>query len=315
MRWTSRVKHLFLAPAVLWVLVFTVFPLAYSLYISFYTVESKMQVKQEKVPVVDAGGQPVLDASGQPQTHIKVTRQNVTTYKFMGGTNYARIFHDAQVGTAVWVTFIYVIVAVPTEIILGMLLAVLFNRKMPFRGVLRTVMILPIFATPLAVAYLFFTIFYEAGGPLGFLGIPFLSNAHWALFSVTLVDIWQWTPFCFLVLLAALQGVPDELIENALLDTRSRWQIFWHVTLPHLQPTIIIVLLLRLAESLKLFDIPFALTGGGPGIATQSYSMLAYRTGLRYFDVGYASAMAYGLLVVVMIIITLFFRRLRTTYA
>ena len=86
-------------------------------------------------------------------------------------------------------------------------------------------------------------------------------------------------------------------------------------SLPHLQPTIVIVLLLRLAESLKLFDIPFALTGGGPGIATQSYSLLAYRTGLRYFDIGYASAMAYGLLIFVMIIITVFFRRVRNTYA
>ena len=315
MRWTSRVKFLFLAPAVVWVLTFTIFPLVYSLYISFYNIESKMQVKQERVPVVDAAGKPVLDESGQPRTKIQINRQNVTTYKFNGVVSYVRMFHDGQVASAVWVTFVFVIVAVPSEIVLGILLAVLFNRNLPFRGILRTVMILPIFATPIAVGYLFFTIFYEAGGPLGFLGIPFLSNPHWALFSITLVDIWQWTPFCFLVSLAALQGVPDELIENALLDTRSRSQIFWQVVLPYLQPTIIIVLLLRLAESLKLFDVPFALTGGGPGVATQNLSFLTFRTGLRYFDVGYASAMAYGLLIFVMIIITLFFRRLRETYA
>jgi multiple sugar transport system permease protein len=185
------------------------------------------------------------------------------------------------------VTFIFVIIAVPGEIILRLVLAVLFQPSLPARAVAHH-------HDPADLRdaargrYLFFTIFYEAGGPLGFLGIPFLSNPHWAIFSVTLVDIWQWTPFCFLVLLAALQGVPDDLVENALLDTQSRWQIFWHVSLPHLQPTIVIVLLLRFAESLKLFDIPFALTGGGPGIATQSYSLLAYRTGLRYFDIGYA---------------------------
>jgi len=315
MRWTSRVKLLFLAPAVVWVLVFTIFPLVYSLYISVYNVETKMQVKQDKVPVLDAAGKPVLNANGQPQTRIQVTRQNVTTYKYNGFANYARLFKDANLTTAIGVTFIFVIVAVPAEIILGLALAALFNRALPLRGLWRIIMILPIFATPLAVAYLFFTIFYEAGGPLGFLGIPFLSNPHWAIVSVTLVDIWQWTPFCFLVLLAALQGVPDDLVENALLDTQSRWQIFWHVSLPHLQPTIVIVLLLRFAESLKLFDIPFALTGGGPGIATQSYSLLAYRTGLRYFDIGYASAMAYGLLIFVMVIITMFFRRVRNTYA
>jgi multiple sugar transport system permease protein len=176
-------------------------------------------------------------------------------------------------------------------------------------------MILPIFATPLAVGYLFFTIFYEEGGPLGFLGIPFLSNPDWALISVIIVDVWQWTPFCFLVFLAALQGISDELIEAATLDTSSNWDLLKSVILPMIQPTIVIVLLLRLAEALKLFDIPFALTGGGPGIATQSYSFLAFRTGLRYFDVGYAGAMAYGLLIVVMIVVTFFFRRLRQVYA
>ena len=315
MRWTSRIKFLFLAPAVLWVLAFTVFPLAYSLYISAHNVESRVQVQREKVPVLDEAGKPVLDDAGQPKTKLQINRTNVTTYTFIGLKNYLRLFGDSQVSSAVWVTVIFVLAAVPAQLVLGMLLALLFNREMPLRNVLRMLMILPIFATPIAVGYLFFTIFYEEGGPLGFLHIPFLSNPHWALFSVILVDIWQWTPFCFLVFLAALQSVPDELIENALLDTRSRRQIFWEVVLPQLQPTIVIVLLLRLAEALKLFDIPFALTGGGPGVATQSYSFLAFRTGLRYFDVGYASAMAYGLLIVVMIIITLFFRRLRGTYA
>jgi multiple sugar transport system permease protein len=274
-----------------------------------------MQVSREKVAVLDASGKPVLDASGQLQTKVQINRVNVTTYTFEGITNFVRLFGDPQVASAIRVTAIFVLVAVPTQIVLGMLLALLFNREMPLRAVLRMVMLLPIFATPLAVGYLFFTIFYEVGGPLGFLGIPFLSNPTWALFSVTLVDIWQWTPFCFLVFLAALQSVPDELIENALLDTRSRWQIFWEVILPQLQPTIVIVLLLRLAEALKLFDIPFALTGGGPGVATQSFSFLAFRTGMRYFDVGYASAMAYCLLIVVMIIVSLFFRRLRGSYA
>ncbi|MBX6322816.1 MAG: sugar ABC transporter permease [Rhodospirillaceae bacterium] len=274
-----------------------------------------MQVKQEHVPVLDEQGNPVLDESGQPRTKLQVKRQNVTTYTFQGLFNYVRAFHDGQVGSAVRVSAVFALVAVPTQIVLGILLALLFNRPLPARGVLRVAMMLPIFATPIAVGYLFFTIFYEEGGPLAFLHVPFLSNPDWALFSVVLVDIWQWTPFCFLVFLAALQGMPDEAIEMARLDTNSRWRIFWGVVFPLLQPTIVIVLLLRLAEALKLFDIPFALTGGGPGIATQSYSFLAFRVGLRYFDVGYASALAYGLLIVVMIIVTLFFKRLRQSYA
>jgi multiple sugar transport system permease protein len=243
-----------------------------------------------------------------------VQRENVSVASFVGAQNFLRLFADPQVREAVRVTATFVFVAVPLELALGFMLALLFNRYIFGRPVLRAAMILPIFATPLAVGYTFFTIFYEVGGPLGWTGIPFLSNPSWALFSVILVDVWQWTPFCFLVFLAALQGVHEELYEAARVDGAGAFQIFTNVLVPVLQPTIVIVLLLRLAEALKLFDIPFAMTGGGPGVATQPYSLLAFRTGLRFFDLGYASAMAYGLLVVVMVIIILFFRRLRETY-
>jgi multiple sugar transport system permease protein len=314
MRWTSRVRFLFLAPAVIWVLAFTILPLGYSLYLAFFKTEQKFEITRVKEPVLDAQGQPVLDAKGNPKTKNVVHKQEVNVSTYIGATNFTRLFGDPQVKEAVRVTATFVLVAVPLELVLGFLLALLFNRHIFGRPVLRAVMILPIFATPLAVGYTFFTIFYEVGGPLGWTGIPFLSNPSWALFSVILVDIWQWTPFCFLVCLAALQGVPDDLYEAAHVDGAGPWDILTKVLLPVLQPTIIIVLLLRLAEALKLFDIPFAMTGGGPGVATQPYSMLAFRTGLRFFDLGYASAMAYGLLIVAMIIITLFFRRLRETY-
>jgi multiple sugar transport system permease protein len=315
MRWTSPVRLVFLLPAVAWVLAFTVFPLGYSLYLAFFKIESKVEVTREKVPVLDEQGEPVLTSAGQPRTRNIVHKNQVTTSEFVGSFNFERLFHDPQVATAIWVTAVFVLIAVPAELALGFLLALLFNQRLLARPALRTVMILPIFATPLAVGYLFFTIFYEEGGPLGFLGIPFLSDPGWAMFSIILVDVWQWTPFCFLVFLAALQGVPDELYEAARIDGASNLDMLTRVLLPLLQPTILIVLLLRLAEALKLFDVPFALTGGGPGIATQSYSFLAFRVGLRYFDLGYASAMAYVLLIVVMIIVTLFFRRLRETYA
>jgi multiple sugar transport system permease protein len=314
MRWTSSVRLVFLLPAVAWVLAFTVFPLGYSLYLAFFKVESKVEVTREKVPLLDEQGEPVLSSTGQPRTRTIVHRDQVDTAEFVGTFNFERLLDDPQVATAIWVTAVFVLIAVPAELALGFLLALLFNQRLLARSALRTIMILPIFATPLAVGYLFFTIFYEEGGPLGFLGIPFLSDPGWAMFSIILVDVWQWTPFCFLVFLAALQGVPDELYEAARIDGASNLDMLMRVLLPLLQPTILIVLLLRLAEALKLFDIPFALTGGGPGIATQSYSFLAFRVGLRYFDLGYASAMAYLLLIVVMIIVTLFFRRLRETY-
>lgn len=314
MRWTGKIRFLLLAPAVIWVLAFTVFPLGYSLYLAFYKIEQKVEVKREKEVILDADGKPVLDDSGQPRTKNVVIKQQVNISTFIGLDNFKRLFSDPQVAEAIRVTLLFVLIAVPVELALGFLLAVLFNQHIFGRPVLRTVMILPIFATPLAVGYTFFTIFYEVGGPLAWTGIPFLSNPNWALISVILVDVWQWTPFCFLVFLAALQGVPDELYEAARVDGASAMDMLREVMLPLLVPTIIIVLLLRMAEALKLFDIPFSLTGGGPGVATQPFSLLAFRTGLRFFDLGYASAMAYALLVVVMIVVTLFFRRLRMNY-
>jgi multiple sugar transport system permease protein len=314
-RWTSRVKFLFLLPAVLWVLAFTVFPLGYSLYLSFHNVERKVEITgREQVPVLDREGNPVLKRDGTPRTRTVVSRELRTTFTWNGLANFARAFSDAEVHSAVRVTAIFVIAAVATEVALGLALAWLFNRRILGRPVLRSIMVLPIFATPIAVGYLFFTIFYEIGGPLEFLGIPWLSDPRWALVSVILVDIWQWTPFCFLVFLAALQGIPDELIESAVLETNSQWQLWRHVILPLLQPVIVIVLLLRLAEAIKLFDIIATLTKGGPGIATQSYTYLAFTRGFKLNDFGYASAMAYLLLIVVMIIVTLFFRRLRQSY-
>jgi multiple sugar transport system permease protein len=313
--WTSRVKFIFLLPAVLWVLTFTVFPLGYSLVLSFHQVDRQVTITgREQVPMLDAAGNPVLRSDGTPRTRTEVQRELQTTFTWNGFANYARAFGDAEVWSAVRVTAIFVIAGVATQITLGLLLAWLFNRQIMARGLLRSVMVLPIFATPIAVGYLFFTIFYEVGGPLAWTGIPWLSHPDWALVSVILVDIWQWTPFCFLVFLAALQGIPDEMIEGARLDTNSEWDLWRWVILPMLTPVIIIVMLLRLAEAMKLFDIIATLTKGGPGIATQSYSYLAFTRGFKLNDFGYASAMAYLLLIVVMIVVTLFFRRLRQTY-
>ncbi|MBM3637295.1 MAG: sugar ABC transporter permease [Alphaproteobacteria bacterium] len=273
-----------------------------------------MEVKREKVPIVDEQGKVILDDQGQARTKNVVIKQETNVATFIGAENFKRLISDPQVKEAVLVTLLFVSFAVPLELIFGFLLAILFNQHIFGRPLLRSIMILPIFATPLAVGYTFFTIFYEVGGPLAWTGIPFLSNPSGALFSVILVDIWQWTPFCFLVFLAALQSVPDELYEAAHVDGASRLAMLTQVMLPLLKPTILIVLLLRLAEALKFFDIPFSMTGGGPGVATQPFSLLAFRTGLRFFDLGYASAMAYALLAATMVVIMLFFRRLRESY-
>lgn len=282
MRWNHRTKYWLLLPAVVWVLVFTIFPLLYSIYLSLFRV-----------------------SIGQPNV-------------FLGLGNFIRAFSDNSAIESAKVTLFFVIVSVGLELLLGLALAVLYNRNLPFRNVLRAIMTLPIFVTPIAVALVFVTIFYEEGGLLNRLigiKVPWISDPDVAPWAVVIVDVWQWTPFVLLVLLAALQGIPEEYYEAAKLETSSSWTMFRFITLPVIQPVIVIVLLLRLTEAFKVLDIPFTLTNGGPGVATQVFSLYAYRVGRQFFDFGYAAALAFLLLIVVMFVITFFFRRIRQIYS
>jgi len=186
----------------------------------------------------------------------------------------------------------------------------------------RSVFTMPIFTAPIALGYLGLTIFHEEVGAvntvlraLGMVHLPaWFSNAWLARMSIVLVDIWQWTPFCFLIFLAALQGIPEDFYEAARLETRSAWRVFRHITLPILKPTIVLVLLLRITDAFKVFDIPFTLTGGGPGTATQVLTMYAHRQGMRFFNHGYAASIAILLFLLVMGIILTLFKRLREAY-
>jgi multiple sugar transport system permease protein len=236
---------------------------------------------------------------------------------FLGLGNFARAFKDPNVWNATRVTLTFVLAGVSIELVLGLLFALLFNRKLPARGLLRTIMTLPLFATPIGIGYMFITIFHEEGGFIrAALGskIPWLSNPDWAVVSVIMVEVWNWTPFVFIVLLAALQSIPEEYYEAARLESSSPWVLFRYITLPILQPTIVLVLILRMSEAFKVFDIPFSLTSGGPGASTETFSMLTFNTYRRFFDFGYGSALAYLLLLAVSIIVTSFFGRIRQAY-
>ena len=193
-------------------------PLVYSLYLAFFNVESKVQITRERVAVVDDQGQPVLLNSGRPKMQTLIHKEHVSVSEFVGVDNFRRMFGDPQVLSAVKVTAIFVGAAVPLQLFFGFALALLFNQQLAGGAALRAVMILPIFATPIAVGYLFLTMFYEEGGLLAFSVYLFCPILAGRFFSVIVVDVWQWTPFCFLVFLAALQGVSEELFESALID-------------------------------------------------------------------------------------------------
>ncbi|HCP33790.1 MAG TPA: ABC transporter permease [Deltaproteobacteria bacterium] len=282
MRRAAKVKWFFILPASLWVLAFTIFPFFYGLYLSLFNVQFGVEDQ------------------------------------FIGLGNYSRALEDPRAHNSITVTLIFVFVGVSIQLVLGMLVALLVNRPMPLRSMLRALITLPLFATPIAVGFLFFTIFYEEGGLInGLIGvkIPWLSTSHFALLSVIIVDTWQWTPFCFLIFLAALQGIPEEYYEAAALETTNNWKTFWHITFPFLQPTFILVILLRVTEAVKVFDIPYTLTTGGPGVATQVLSMFSYRAGMRFFDFGYSSAISFMVFIIVMIMIFSFFGRIRQSYS
>lgn len=280
----KHVRHLFLLPAVVWMLAFTIFPLLSTLWFSFHHIT--------------IGGRPT---------------------SFAGLDNFQRAVGDYKVHNSVKVTAIFVVGSVTFEIAVGMMLALLFNQKIRGRQFFRAIMMMPLFATPIAVGFLAQTMFYKDGPVNSFLGllgwnVPWISDPNWAMVSILLVETWQWTPFCFLVFLAALQSLPDEIYEAAAMDYSSPWQIFRRLTLPLLQPVIIIVFLMRFIEAMKIFDFPYILTKGGPGVATEVYSLLTFRTITRAFNFGYASALALLLLVVVMVIVIIFFKRMREMY-
>jgi multiple sugar transport system permease protein len=281
----DRTKFLFIGPAVVWILAFTIFPLLYALYTSLYSFRYGQRLG------------------------------------FTGLENFARLFTDSNLLSSLRITLTFVVGTVTVQMVLGVALALLLSREIRGSNVIRGIATLPLFATPVAVGYLAITLYYERNGPLNSLiralggeNIPWLSDPTWALVSVILVDIWQWTPFVFLITLAGLQSLPSELYDAARVDGASAAQNFRFLTLPLLAPLLWLILLLRMVEAFRVFDIPTSLTLGGPGRATEVYSLYTYRTALRFFDHGYAAAQGILLLVIVMFIVTLIFTRVRELY-
>jgi multiple sugar transport system permease protein len=285
MRSKSRAKYLFLLPGVVWVLLFTIFPLLFSLYLSF--------------------------------TNARLGRSP----SWVGLENYGRIFSDSQVTETIGTSVFLSLGSLLLTMLLGTFIAWLFNHDLPGVNQLRAIMTMPLFAAPVALGFLGVTIFNEVNGPinaviraLGGPGVNWIVDPWGARFAILIVDVWQWTPFVFIVALAAMQSVPDELIEAARLDTGSGWAIFRSITFPLIAPALGTVALLRLVETFKILDVPVALTQGGPGLATRTYAFQVYQNGLREFQLGYASSMAYLLVILASIIAGVYFWRVRARF-
>jgi len=229
--------------------------------------------------------------------------------------HYDRLFQDRLFSTACWQTAIYLSVALLVEFLLGLGLALLVDSLAHGRGVFRAGLLAPMLLPPVVAAVIWRLIYNPQFGVLNSTlraaGIPttrltWTSGESSAMVSVLLVDIWEWTPFLFLLLSAGLQAIPQEPYEAARIDGASAWQVFRDVTLPLLKPTLVLALLLRAMDLARIFDQIFILTQGGPGFATETVSLHIYRTAFRFFNFGYAAAMSF----VTLALTTLFARAL-----
>ena len=226
--------------------------------------------------------------------------------RFVGLGNYVDLLtNDATFWTVMQITFIYTIVVVTVQFIAGLGMALLLDRAMRGITLLRTLIIIPILISPVVVG-LTWRYMYEPWGVINYvLGkfgvapIEWVSSPNFALISIMIVDIWQWTPFVVLVLLAGLQSIPREVVEAASLDGLKFRQYFTRILWPLLRPVALIVLLIRMMDALKVFDTVYMLTRGGPGTATYVASMYDYVLFFGNYQVGYAAAMSYIILIIV----------------
>jgi multiple sugar transport system permease protein len=249
---------------------------------------------------------------------VSVSLQRETPNGVVWGLgNFARLVSDSFFWTAMAHTFVYAIAALTCEFLLGLGLALLLNSEIRGRGIFRASLLVPMMLPAVVVGVVWRLMlnpnFGAINGTLKQIGInteslTWTASPKLAMLSVIAVDVWQWTPFVFLVLLAGLQAIPQEPYEAALIDGSSRWQTFWHVTLPLLKPSILIVLLLRTMDLLRVFDQIFILTEGGPGFATETISLYIYRTAFRFFDFGYAAAMSFVLLALTNVISAIYIK-------
>ncbi len=238
--------------------------------------------------------------------------------------NFTRLFSDQFFIAALGHTVVFAASALTLEFLLGLGLAVLLSNRMRGRTFFRASLLVPMMLPTVVVGVVWRLMlnpnFGALNGTLKGLGVDttaltWTSSPRLAMLSIIVVDVWQWTPFVFLILLAGLQAIPQEPYEAALLDGSSKWQTFRNVTLPLLKPAILVALLLRTMDLLRVFDQVFILTEGGPGFATETISLYIYRTAFRFSDFGYAAAMSFVLLLITNIISALYIRLLQAKEA
>lgn len=272
---------LLFGPTIVYLLILSIFPLIYSLGVSLYDYT--------------LGG----DAT------------------FIGLQNYRDLLTDQVFWRKTWTTLQITVFAVGIELAFGLVCALVLNRRLPGMGGLRLIVYLPMMMSPLVVGYFWKFILDGSFGVLNylisFLGIPpqqWTIDLTLAKASIVLVDVWQWTPFVILILLAGLQSVPPQLYEAATLDRASAWMQFTQITLPYLKTPILLALLFRTIDTFKIFDIVYVVTAGGPGDLTETLSVFAFYEGFKFSQLGRAAAISWLIVIVINILATVLIKML-----
>jgi len=229
--------------------------------------------------------------------------------RFIGLGNFLELLSDERVLNGVKVMIYFSGLSLSLEMVLGLLIAVYFNRQFKGSEAVQAIYILPFAATPVAVALIWRIMLNPEIGVLNYLlrsvGLPgslWVSSPQTVIPALVMVDVWKWTPMITLIVLAGLKSLPHEPYEAARVDGASALQIFWYITLPLIRPVLIAALMLRSLDNLKEFDIIYTITQGGPGIASETLYLYSYMVGFSFFKAGYGSA----LMVVVFLIVLVF---------
>ena len=278
-KWLDRkLNYVFTIPTILFVLGMVLFPIIYTFVLSFHSWRMSANIP----------------------------------WKFVGLDNYVELFSDSRFPNAVLRTFIFALIALAFEIVLGMVIAIYLDRVFFGKNLVKTAFLLPMVATPVAIGMVWKLIYEPNIGILNTIirnmngpKIDWLGDSGKALYSLVVVDVWQWTPFVMLIISAGLTSIPLELFEAAMVDGASGIKIVFKVTLPLLRPTIYTAVLLRLIDVLKTFDIIYSMTQGGPGFATETMNILSFRQAFEFLQFGEASATLIIFFVIVMAIAAL----------
>jgi multiple sugar transport system permease protein len=283
--WSDRhIRWLLVAPAVALIAALSIYPLLYSLWVSFVNYDFL-----------------------------------VPGHAFVGLGNFAAVIADPVARTSLLTTAWLSAACVATEFLLGLALALAMEKTFRGRSAVMSIFIIPLFISPVIVGQFWALLLQRPFGPTDYLlgkllgqevNINWLSGFPWNFVAIILADVWQWTPFVFVILLAGLSALPREPYEAAQIDGVNAWQAFRYITLPQLAPMILLAITFRLLDAVKLFDVIFMMTGGGPGTSTYTASYYLYQVGFAQFHLSQATAGSWIFLILIGAAIAVLVRRL-----